>query len=126
MRSPLFLRLPVVATIVLLLSSCATDVANRYYASTTYSPKLPEQVEVLRQAPSRPYEVIADFQSRGESVKAVRNKASKIGADAVIISTLGGYYELAEQWASGDAQSNTYSRICGTAIRYKQQNPKNQ
>lgn len=126
MRFNPLLRLSVVATLALSLSSCATDVANRYYAPTTYPPKQPEQVEVLRQAPTRPYEVIADFQSRGDSVKAVRNKAAKIGADAVIISTLGGYYELAEQWASSDAQSNTYSRICGTAIRYKQQNPKNQ
>jgi hypothetical protein len=107
------------------LSACATDVANRYYAPTTYPPKQPVQVEVLRQAPTRPYEVIADFQSRGDSVKAVQKKAAMIGADAVIISTLGGYYELGEQWASNDAQSNTYTRICGTAIRYKQQNPKN-
>jgi len=111
---------------IIALSACATDVANRYYASTTYPPKQPEQVGILRQSPSCPYEVIADFQSRGDSVKSVRNKAAKIGADAVIISTLGGYYERAEEWASSDAQSNTYSRICGTAIRYKQQNPKTQ
>lgn len=115
-----------ILVLILLLSSCATDVANRYYASTTYAPKEPEQVQILRQAPSCPYEVIADFQSRGESAKSVRNKAAKIGADAVIISFLGGYYQLSEQWASNDSQSSTYTRICGTAIRYKQQNPKNQ
>jgi len=120
------LRLLLVAFLLIGLAACATDVANRYYASTTYPPKSPEQVEVLRQAPSRPYEVIADFQSRGDSIKSVRNKAAMIGADAVIISILGGYYERSEQWASNDAQSNTYSRICGTAIRYTQQKPKNQ
>jgi hypothetical protein len=126
MKSSSLIRFSLIAGMIIALSACATDVANRYYASTTYPPSQPEQVEVLRQAPSRPYEVIADFQSRGDSVKAVRNKAAKIGADAVIISTLGGYYERAEEWASSDAQSNTYSRICGTAIRYKQQNPKTQ
>ena len=124
MKNPL--RLVLASLIMIGFSACATDVANRYYASTTYPPKDPEQVEVLRQTPSRPYEVIADFQSRGDSIKSVRNKAAKIGADAVIISTLGGYYERSEQWASNDAQWNTYSRICGTAIRYKQQTTKNQ
>jgi len=126
MKSSSLIRFSLIAGMIIALSACATDVANRYYASTTYTAKQPEQVEILRQSPSRPYEVIADFQSRGDSVKSVRNKAAKIGADAVIISTLGGYYERAEEWASGDAQSNTYSRICGTAIRYKQQNQKNQ
>jgi hypothetical protein len=117
---------PIIAVCIIALSSCATDVANRYYASTTYPEKKPEQVQVLRQTPSQPYEVIADFQSRGDSIISVRNKAAKIGADAVIISTLGGYYELSEQWASNDSQSNTYTRICGTAIRYTQQKTKNQ
>jgi hypothetical protein len=100
-------------------AGCATDVANRYYASTKYPPKKPEEVQILRQAPARPYEVIADFQSRGESSKSVAKKAAKIGADAVIIATLGGYYELGTEWASQDNQAHTYTRIVGTAIRYK-------
>jgi hypothetical protein len=112
-------RLALLFTVVFSLASCATDVANRYYASQTFPPKDPTQVAILRSAPNRPYEVIADFQSRGESEKSVRKKAAKIGADAVIISTLGGYYQLSTQWASDDAHSNTYTRICGTAIIYK-------
>jgi hypothetical protein len=120
------LQWTLVLLFILVLSSCATDVANRYYATTNYPPKPPDQVEVLRQTPSRPYEVIADFQSRGDSIKSVRNKAAQIGADAVIISTLGGYYERSEQWASHDSESNTYTRICGTAIRYTQQKTKKQ
>jgi len=111
------LRLATIAA--LCLSACATDVANRYYAPVKYPPKDPKEVAILRQAPTRPYEVIADFQSRGESPKSVAKKAAKIGADAVIIVTLGGYYELGTQWASQDNQSNTYTRIIGTAIRYK-------
>jgi hypothetical protein len=106
--------------LAVLLAGCASDVANRYYASTNYPPKDPKEVAILRTAPSRPYEVIADFQSRGESPKSVAKKAAKIGADAVIIATLGGYYELGTQWASQDNQSHTYTRIVGTAIRYKQ------
>jgi len=104
----------------LCLAGCATDVANRYYAPVKYPAKDPKEVAILRAAPNRPYEVIADFQSRGESPKSVAKKAAKIGADAVIIATLGGYYEVGTQWASQDNQANTYTRIVGTAIRYKQ------
>jgi hypothetical protein len=103
-----------------LLAGCATDVANRYYAGAKYPPKDPSEVQILKSAPTnREYEVIADFQSRGESSKSVAKKAAAIGADAVIIVTLGGYYELGTQWASQDNQSHTYTRIIGTAIRYK-------
>jgi hypothetical protein len=105
---------------LLCLAGCATDVANRYYAPVKYAAKDPKEVAILRAAPNRPYEVIADFQSRGESPKSVAKKAAKIGADAVIIATLGGYYEIGTQWASQDNQANTYTRIVGTAIRYKQ------
>ncbi len=114
-RIPLLLA----SAAALFLCSCATDVANRYYANQKFPPKEPSQVAILRTAPNRPYEVIADFQSRGESEKSVRKKAAKIGADAVIISTLGGYYQLSTQWAGDDSHSNTYTRICGTAIIYK-------
>jgi predicted 2-oxoglutarate/Fe(II)-dependent dioxygenase YbiX len=113
-------RLALLFTVALSLVSCATDVANRYYAGQSFPPKNPSEVVILRSAPNRPYEVIADFQSRGESEKSVRKKAAKIGADAVIISILGGYYNLSTQWASDDAHANTYTRICGTAIVYKQ------
>lgn len=102
-----------------LLAGCATDVANRYYGAEKYAAKDPKEVEVLWQRPSRDFTVIADFQSRGESPKAVRKKAAKIGADAVIISILGGYYDTSEEWAGNDRMSNTYSRITGTAIKYK-------
>ena len=113
------LKFLLTVSVCLMSVGCATDVANRYYASTNYPPKNPQDVQILRQPPARPYEVIADFQSRGESPKSVAKKAAKIGADAVIIATLGGYYELGTQWASQDNQADTYTRITGTAIRYK-------
>lgn len=103
---------------VLLLSGCAVDVANRYYAAEHYPAKAPSQVELLFRAPSRKFETIADFQSRGDSPESMRKRASKIGADAVIVTPLGGLYAPSEQWAGNDRMSRTYSRIVGTAIKY--------
>jgi hypothetical protein len=104
----------------MLLVSCATnDVANRYYGDNTYPPKDPNDVEILWERPTRDFFVIADFQSRREKPESIREKAAKIGADAVIISTLGGSYSHMEVWAGSDRQKKTYSRITGTAIRYK-------
>lgn len=114
-------KLSILSLLVLasLLAGCATDVANRYYGAEKFPAKDPKEVELLWQRPSREFTVIADFQSRGESPEAVRKKAAKIGADAVIISILGGLYDTSEQWAGSDRQGNTYSRITGTAIKYK-------
>jgi len=101
------------------LVGCATDVANRYYAAEKYAPKSVEQVDLLRGRPARPFIVIADFQSRGESAQAMRKRAAKIGADAIIVTNLGGYASLSSEWAGEDPYSNTYSRLIGTAIKYK-------
>lgn len=105
--------------IMFLFTGCATDVANRYYGTQHYPPKKSKDVELLWHKPSLDFDVIADFQSRGESPEDMRRHAAKIGADAVIVSTLGGYYERGEEWAGHDSQSNSYSRITGTAIKYK-------
>ncbi len=105
--------------VAVLATGCATDIANRYYGAQRYPPKDPKEVELLRQKPTREFIVIADFQSRGEKPEAMRKRAAKIGADAVIVSTLGGWYDLKEEWASSDQQGNTYTRITGTAIKYK-------
>jgi len=105
--------------IVLMLVGCATDVANRYYANRTYPPKNFSQVAVLRSEPSRPYEVIADFQSRWDTPAALREKAAKIGADAVIIAQPGGRYNTTQQWAGQDSLAGAGGRICGTAIIFK-------
>ena len=104
---------------VLVLAACATDVANRHYGTEKYPPKTPAEVELLWQSPKKTYVVIADFQSRGESPEAIREKAAEIGADAVIVSTLGGSYSRSEEWAGMDRNAATYSRITGTAIKYK-------
>lgn len=113
-----FLSLSCLAA-VLPLAGCATDVANRYYSATNYPSKDPVKVQVLRQEPSRPYRVIADFQSRWDTPDSVRAKAAKIGADAVIIVQPGGYYRTDQQWVGHDSCAGSSSRICGTAIVYK-------
>ena len=100
-------------------TSCASDVANRYYVAEKYPPKPVDQVQLLDHQPDRPYDVIADFQSRGESPQDMRQRAAAIGADAVIVSTLGGYYGEQEEWAKQKDFNTIHTRIVGTAIRYK-------
>ncbi len=108
---------PVIAG-VLLFAGCATDVANRYYSDVHYPSRPVEEVEILKKEPSRPYTVIADFQARGETAQDMRRLAAKIGADAVIVTFLGGFYNSGDQWAGLDSQNQTYSRIVGTALKY--------
>jgi hypothetical protein len=107
-----------IAISALILAGCASDVANRYYSEVKYPARPYKQVEVLTNAPARPYVVIADFQGRDESAKALRKQAAKIGADAIIISYIGGAYNSRDQWAGQDSERNTYSHIIGTALKY--------
>lgn len=102
----------------LLAGGCTSDVANRYYASERFPEKVVDQVAILSEPPTRPHDIIADFQSRGESANDIRRKAAKIGADAVIVQYLGGQVRESAEWV-GDASNRTYSRITGTAIRYR-------
>lgn len=97
---------------------CAYDVANRYYLSEKLSPKPPELVTVLKEAPDRPYEVIADFQARRESVDGMRERAAEVGADAVLVTQFGGWYTSREEWAGEDRYLDSGSRITATAIRF--------
>lgn len=110
------IKIAFIATAI--LAGCASDVANRYYGSAKYQPKLVSEVELLWKKPTRQFTVIADFQSRGETPDDMRKKAASIGADAVIVSILGGHYSKDEQWAGEDRHNNTYTRITGTAIKF--------
>ena len=100
-------------------SACMSDEANRYYGQVTYPSRSSEQVEVLLQEPSRPFIVIADFQARNASVEHMRKRAAEIGADAVIIVPAGGRYSESEVWADSDRYGRTYTRLLGTAIKYR-------
>jgi hypothetical protein len=98
---------------------CATDQAARYYASEKYSAVPAEQVQILREAPDREFEVIADFQARGASFESMRRKAAAVGADAVIIVPLGGYRSTTDEWADDKSHGSYYSRLTASAIRYR-------
>lgn len=100
-------------------SGCVTDQAHRYYANSRFPSRPFEEVEVLYEAPSWNYEVIADFQARGASVKYMQKKAAKIGADAVIVGKYGGYRAKSDEWASDNTYGRWYSRITGTAIKHE-------
>jgi hypothetical protein len=105
--------------LLFLAGSCASDVANRYYAAEKFPPKNVHDVELLDRAPTRPYTVIADFQSRGESPEDMRRKAADIGADAVIVTTLGDYtYDENKEWLQRGDLNRNYTRIVATAIRF--------
>lgn len=104
-------------------AGCARDVANRYYGSEKYPPKKPSEVLLLDSKPSGDFDVVADFQSRRETPEDLREKAAEIGADAVIVTTLGGHYNRGDEWAHQDT-SGTYSRIIGTAIKFRKEQKK--
>ena len=105
--------------ILFLVTACETDEANRYYGGEKYSPRDVSSVEILVSRPVRPFIVIADFQARYMSKETLRKKAAKIGADAVIVSFVGGWASLGSQWAHEDPHSASSTRSLGTAIRYK-------
>lgn len=98
---------------------CISDEANRYYLKETLPAKKINDVEVLRTEPQQPYVVIADFQARNASIKHMQKRAAEIGADAVIVVPIGGWYSIDEIWADKDRHSNSYSRLTATAIKYK-------
>jgi hypothetical protein len=104
---------------ILFLTACASDVANRYYMDEVYPAKNVDEVVILQAKPDRPFVVIADFQSRGESAGDLRRKAAEIGADAVIVVEVGGSYSRGEEWAHTDKyKDRDHSHILGTAIRF--------
>jgi uncharacterized protein YbjQ (UPF0145 family) len=98
---------------------CISDEANRYYLKERLPAKNIKEVEVLYGEPQQPYVVIADFQACNASIKHMQKRAAEIGADAVIVVPAGGWYSRNEIWADKDKQSNSYSRLIGTAIQYK-------
>jgi len=106
--------------VCLFLTGCATGEANRYYLKEKLPAKNIKEVEVLREAPTRPYIVIADFQAF-VTIKHMQKRAAEIGADAVIVTPTGGRYSESEIWAGNDRYSNTYTRLIGTAIKYKKE-----
>jgi len=119
MRYSGLLRIAGISVFLLCQVGCVSDEANRYYLKERLPPKNPKDVEVLREKPQRPHIVIADFQARGASFDYMRRRAAQIGADAVILVPAGGRYSPDEVWAGKDRNSNSYTRLIGTAIKYE-------
>ena len=105
--------------ICLFLAGCVAGEANRYYLKEKLPAKDIKEVEVLREAPSQPYIVIADLQASQVSFKYLQKRAAEIGADAVIVTCTGGSYSTSEVWAENDRYSNSCTGFIGTAIKYK-------
>ncbi len=105
------------------MNGCVSDQAFRYYADVKYEAKERKEVEILWDKPEKPFTVIADFQVRGGSAKYMQGKAAEIGADAVIVGMYGGYRAFKDKWAGEDSQRKYYTRITGTAIRYRRNIP---
>lgn len=105
---------------VFIIAACTDDTALRYYSEEKYPPKQVEEVIVYRSKPSNPFITLADFQSRWKSEEGLKKLAAEIGADAIIVSNIGGYYSTDEQWASEDRyKDSSSSRIIATAIKFK-------
>ncbi|MDD5457979.1 MAG: hypothetical protein PHF37_01100 [Phycisphaerae bacterium] len=101
------------------LVGCMSDEANRFYLKQQLPAKEASEVEVLQAEPSQPYIVIADFQANNATIRHMQKRAAEIGADAVIVVPVGGWYSPDEVWAGQDRYSNTYTRLIATAIKYK-------
>lgn len=75
-----------------------------------YNPTNPNNVEILKYAPSRPFEEVAtvsafDFDNRdiAKMHNSIRAKTAPLGADAVILSSEGFMDEDDKIWAKGVA-----------------------
>ncbi len=114
-----FTMISIIVLLIFEIGCVSRDEANRYYLKETLPAKEIDDVEVLKAEPQQPYIVIADFQAHNSSIEHMRERAAEIGADAVIVVPLGGWYSEDEIWADKDRHSNSYSRITATAIKYK-------
>jgi hypothetical protein len=113
-----------ISVFLLFVIGCISDEANRYYLKEKLPPKNASDVEILREKPQQPYTVIADFQAKNGfwvsvTPQYMQKRAAEIGADAVIIVPTGGLYSWNETRAGGEAYSNSYTGLVGTAIKYK-------
>lgn len=100
------------------ITGCASDQAHRYYLDHKLAPKSVDQVEILWAPPTRPYILVADYQARGESAFDMRERAASHGADAVIVTQIGGDVFRSKEYPDPD-RSQRFSRITGSAIVYK-------
>jgi hypothetical protein len=84
-------------------------------------PKPASEVEILSAPPSRPYNVVAEFQGIGLSEDRIKSQGAKLGADAVYVAS----YNISFLAADGTVASprnvspGTNSESLCTAISYR-------
>ena len=103
------------------LAGCATP-AHSVRVFEDYPPRSDfANVEVIRTLPERDYIVVAEFETRGNSLNALRKQAAKYGADAVFVANYSNYFsetsvELRNNSKSGISLGS--ESLC-TAIKYR-------
>jgi hypothetical protein len=85
------IKLGVLITAVLTLAGCATVATDVTVLGTPAARAPTQNVAILLEQPSRPYEALALIEARGyaggsegELLQAARHEAAKLGADAVV------------------------------------------
>ena len=118
-RNIMMSRFAFLVLAIFVLAGCASDQAARYFADEHYPPRPDDQVQVLDAAPPQPYTLLAELQARDMPTSDMRHWAAKLGADAIIVTRLGGQKARSDVWASEDTQGTTAaSRVAGIAIKY--------
>ncbi len=103
--------------VILSISACVTDHAERVYVSLPPSSAPPT---ILRQVPTQPFETIADVQWVGGTPAMMAQRAQRLGGDAVYIQNLGGLVPFSNISAEQNTYNHTsFTRMTGTVIRYK-------
>lgn len=120
---------PLIVIAAFILSGCATTSAVMLESGVTYPPT--QNVEILTQAPTRPFKQIALLEARGpvntpitDLLESMKQKAAAIGADAVIptqdASTRQQQGLIYNPWLRGyqTVGGGTLPVIRGVAIKY--------
>jgi len=103
--------------------------ANRLVGAPTCPPTDPAGIQILRQKPTRPYEVLAELFVRPEDPSpptdaielALRQQAAKFGADAVVVLSGQAVEAGTDYMGGGDFQKTYGETIRVQAIKYKEQ-----
>jgi hypothetical protein len=125
-----FMRLKILALIVLaaVFVSCSPVKVRMFPGADRFPPTSPQSVDLLRREPPRPHIAFAEIVykpsprvSRHEVEWILRERAARIGADALIIEVDNIFLESV--WISPVRRIRQYPRfervIVGIAIRYR-------
>ncbi len=114
--------LAALALAIFILTACTTGSATRT-SSTIYQPTSSASVQILFERPTRPYEVIGQVGSKGDTLasddalyRAMQKEAAEIGAHAILV--MGAGIEHQSQWGG-----ENYQRSRALALRWTEATP---